>query len=213
MALITDAEVKEALGLKPGDTGKDSQIAQALPLAESAIQDFTGRTFALNDAAAPATQREFVGEEAGFTSIDDAVHGSVTAVSVVDGVGVVTTLTSTQYIVQPVAGEFPVAWYLETYPLRRTSPEMGFTRNEDVLYREGKLLLSTQFLVRVTAKWGWPAVPGSVKMAAIWTTIAFIENPRPYISEAIQGYSRTREAAIDAVPARARDLLGRYVKN
>lgn len=213
MALITAAEVKEALGLKPADTGKDSQIAQALPLAESAIQDFTNRDFALNVPANPATLREFVGEEAGFTSIDDAVHGSVTAVATVDGVGVVTNLLTTQYIVQPVAGEFPVAWYLETYPLRRTSPAMGFTRNEDVLYREGKLLMTQQFLVRVTAKWGWPAVPGAVKMAAIWTTIAFIENPRPYISEAIQGYSRTREAAIDAVPARARDLLGRYVKS
>lgn len=212
MALISDVEIKEALGLKPADTGKDSQIAQALPLAESAIQDFTNRTFALNDPAAPATLREFVGEEAGFTSIDDAVHGTVTAVSLVSAGGVVTALTALQYLVQPTAGEFPVAWYLETYPLRRSSPEMGFARNEDVLYREGRLFATEQFLIRVTAKWGWPAIPGSVKQAAIWTTIAFMENPKPYISEAIQGLSRTREAAIDAIPARARDLLGRYVR-
>lgn len=213
MALITDVEVKEALGLKPADTGKDSLIAQALPLAESAIQNFTNRTFELNVPAAPATEREFVGEEAGFTSIADAVHGTVTGVSMVAASGVVTALTPLQYIVQPGASEFPVAWYLETYPLRRSSPEMGFARNEDVLYREGRLLTSDQFLVRITAKWGWPSVPGAVKQAAIWTTIAFMENPKPYISEAIQGYSRTREAAIDAIPARARDILGYYVKS
>lgn len=212
MALITDVEVKEALGLKPADTSKDSLIAQALPLAESAIQDFTNRTFALNNASDPATEREFTGEEAGFTSIDDAVHGSVTAVSMVNVGGVVTALAPLQYIVQPGAREFPVAWYLETYPMRRSSPEMGFARNEDVLYREGRLLGSDQFLLRITAKWGWPSIPGAVKQAAIWTTIAFMENPRPFVSEAIQGYSRTREAAIDAIPARARDLLGRYVR-
>ena len=212
MALITDVEVKEALGLKPGDTSKDSLIAQVLPLAESAIQDFTNRTFQVNDPADPAETRDFVGEEAGFTSIDDAVHGTITAVSTVGAGGVVTPLQALQYLVQPAAGEFPVAWYIETYPLRRTSPEMGFARNEDVLYREGRLLSTEQFLVRVTAKWGWPEIPGAVKQAAIWTAIAFMENPRPFVSEAIQGYSRTREAAIDAIPARARDLLGRYVK-
>jgi hypothetical protein len=212
MALITDVQVKEALGLKPADTSKDALIADAMPQAESAIQDYTSRTFALNAPADPATMREFVGEDTGFTTIDDAVHGSVTQVQLVDGDGVVTTLLATQFIPQPNASEFPVAWYLETYPLRRHSPEMGFARNEDVLYREGRLLVTEQFLVRVIAKWGWPAIPGSVPRAAIWTTIAFMESPRPYITEAIQGLSRTREAVQDAIPARARDLLGRYVK-
>lgn len=213
MALITDIEIKEALNLKPADTSKDSLIAQAIPNAEQAIFDYTHRNFELNVGANPATMREFIGEETGFTTIDDAVHGTVTQVQSVDSVGVVTTLTSTQWLLQPGPSEFPVAWYVQTYPLLRESPYMGFARNMDVMYREGRLGTTEQFLVRVTAKWGWSAIPGSVKQAAIWTTIGFMENPRPYVSEAISGYSRTREAATDAIPARARDLLGYYVKS
>jgi hypothetical protein len=213
MALATADQVKLALGLAPGDTSKDTAIAQALPLAESAIQDYTNRSFALNNLANPATEREFVGEDTGFTTIDDAMHGSVTGVTRVGAGGVTTPLTvDTMFLVQPTAGEFPVAWYIESYPSLGQSPEMGFAQNMDVLYREGRLTPRDQWYLRVTAKWGWPSIPGSVTQAAIWTTIAFVENPRPYISEAIQGYSRTREAATDAIPARARDLLGRYVK-
>lgn len=213
MALITDIEIKEALGLKPSDTSKDSLIAQAIPNAEQAIFDWTHRDFTLNVPADPATQREFIGEETGFTTIDDAVIGTATQVQTVDSTGVVTTLTPTQWLLQPGAAEYPVAWYVQTYPLLRESPYMGFARNMDVLYREGRLGTTEQFLVRVTAKWGWPEIPGSVKQAAIWTTIAFMDNPKPYISEAISGYSRTREAATDAIPGRARDLLGYYVKS
>lgn len=198
--------------MSPSDTSKDALIAQELPLAESAIQDYTNRSFAVYNGTDPATQRTFIGEESGFTTIDDAVHGSVTQVQTVSSAGVVTTLTAQQYLVQPGAAEYPVAWYVATYPSLRSSPAMGFARNEDWLYAHGLLSPVDQFQVNVTAKWGWPSVPGSVKQAALWTTIAFVENPRPYISEAIQGYSRTREAAIDAIPARARDLLGRYVK-
>jgi hypothetical protein len=211
MPYATSSQVKLALGIAPANTDKDALIAQVLPAVDGAIDNYTHRTFALYNGTDPATMREFPVEESGFTTVDDFVQGSVTGIVAVAPGGVLTTLTANDYVAQPAAEEFEVGWYIETRPFGGTSPEMGFTRNLDVLWPKYGTLLPSY--LRVTAKWGWPAVPGPIMQAAVWTAVSFIDNPRPYVSEAIQGYSRTMATPLlEAIPARARDLLGPYTK-
>lgn len=211
MPYATSSQVKLALGIEPANTTKDALIAQVLPAVDGAIDNYTHRTFALYNGTDPATMREFPIEESGFTTIDDFVQGSVTTVVAVAPGAVLTTLTTSQYVAQPAAEESDVGWYIETLPMGGTSPEMGFARNLDTLWPKYGNLLPTY--LRVTAKWGWPAIPAPVMQAAVWTAVAMIESPRPYVSEAIQGLSRTMATPmVDAIPARARDLLGPYTK-
>lgn len=210
MALATLAEVKEAYGLSPGDTSKDSQITQALPLADQAVKDYTHRTFDVVSASPSA--KDFDYEDSGIVTVDDFQHGTVTAVSTVDGAGSATALDAMAYLAQPLPHEFPVGWWVEVMPALQRSPEMGFLRNEDVYYQD-YAWRARPLRLRVTATWGWPSIPGPVKMATIWTTISFVEAPRPFVSEAIAGYSRTWPAPPEAVPARAKEVLGFYVKD
>lgn len=211
MALTTAAEVKELLRKDPFDTDLDALIAQELPKAEAAVQDYTHRTFAL--VTGGATPQDFTYEESGVVTVADFQHNSITSVAVVDAYGTATTLTAGAYLPQPLSGEFPVGWWLEVSPTYGQSPEMGFLQNADVYARERGGYWTRPQRLRVTAIWGWPDVPGAVSQAAAWTVINFMESPKPYTAEAIAGYSRSLPAAADAVPERAKDLLGPYVKD
>ena len=212
MALITLAEVREAYG-DGSDTSRDAIITQVLPFAEAAVQSYTHRTFQPTPAGSPATAKDFTYEESGVVTVDDFEHGSITSVQIVDALGTASALSLPGYLPQPLSGEFPVGWWIEVRPTYGISPEMGFLQNLDVYAREYGSNWARGRILRVTAKWGWPAVPGDVKQATIWTAIAFVENPQPYTSQAIASYSRTINTSVDAIPDRAKDLLFNYVKD
>lgn len=206
--LVTLDEMKVALNLLDS-TEFDQRILQSIPEAEAAIFNMTNRTF---DVAAPdavATPRTFEYSESGIIELADAQHGSVTEITAGGRI-----LTAEEYSIEPSPEEYPVAWWLEmNQPGLSRSPEMGFTRNEDVVWREGRLQPLVDSPVTVTAIWGWPAVPMDVRRAAIWTVAAFMERPTPYVSESIAGYSRTSPNPLTvAIPARARALLDFHVK-
>jgi hypothetical protein len=109
----------------------------------------------------------------------------------------------------------PVFWWLDLPLLERgRSTAMGFTRNEDIFLGQNS---TAPFTVVVTGTFGWGGVtPGDIKMAAAWTLAAWLANPEPWITESIEGYSRTiaipAQAAELAIPARARDLLDNYFR-
>lgn len=212
MALVTSAQVKEALGLAPANTTKDALIGQVLPMVDAAIRRHTNDRWEVNVPADPATSRDFIFEESGVHTVNAFVHGTITTVSLVPPVGAVVDLTAPAYSYGPTQWEYDAAWWIETAPAQRGSGEMGFLRNWDVYLTEHPQL-DQAWKVRVTAKWGYPSIPDDVKQAAIWTAVAFMENPKPYASESIAQYTRSRaDRDADPIPTRAARLLEPHVK-
>lgn len=205
--LVTLSEVKTALGIT--GTERDALITQTLPEAYLAIQRYTNRTFGVVDA--PAAERTFPATESGVVPIADAQHGSVSSVRIEPAGAAPYSLVAGSYTAYPLQEEYPVAWWLDLQRGRDPSPEMGFTRNEDVFWAEHPREVAAT--VVVTAVWGWPYVPADVKRAAYWTVSAFMEAPKPYVSESIDGYSRQRELNVtEAIPPRAATILDYHVR-
>lgn len=200
--LVTLDEVKTALGIPLAETDQDAKLSGAISAAIAAVKMYTVRTF---DLADPGTdERTFSYDESGLIVVDDYQHGSITNVALA-GVA----LPTDSWSEEPLVSEYPVAWWLEVSQRGRwSSPEMGFTRNEDVYAHEGRYLSAQETIIAVTARWGWLSIPADVKRAALWTAVAFYENPRAYISESIGSYSRTSANPLtDALPPRAQAAL------
>lgn len=209
--LITLSEYKTFVGKEPSDNRDDPQITALLPAATRAVISFTGRSFD-QVAEGIATTRTFEYDGSGFLDIDDATN--ISAVSTDAGVaGSDYPLDSDEWTAQPHAGE--VYYYLIIHGGRWLggSPEMGFERNLDTLPQTFK-----SPLVKVTAVWGWPAVPADVKLATAWTIQDAVAKPSgSQTAEAIEGFSRSWGGNLGgaqqlAVPNRARDLLANYAR-
>lgn len=138
-----------------GDTG----VAFDVPLMAStnlavtaAIDTFCGRTFI---ADSTATARLFRPTGPCFVEIDDCYE--ITSVTVDDGDTATysTTLTTADYVTTPLNGVGPnrrTGW--PTTGLQTTTTYTFPTWNRNPA-------------VKVTAKWGWSAVPDDVKQAAL----------------------------------------------
>jgi hypothetical protein len=218
-ALITLSEYKAVNGVKSSDTTNDDKITASIPFASAAVLNYTERDF-----GAPVTteQRTFVYDGSGYVDIDDAQAITTVTLSVPGAADL--ALESDQWTAGPPRrDDSPMFYYLELYTgwgLRGISPEMGFTRNVDVLYAEGRFLYARP-TVKVDATWGWSTIPEDVKIAVAWTIAEW--NSRPsgegVTAEAIVDYSRSyggrtagAAAPLLAIPNRARDLLAHYAK-
>ena len=202
--LATLAEVKTAIGIPSANTQKDDQINQAITWASALIRKVTDRDFG---TATVTEEREYLYDGSGFLEVDDL--SDLTEVAINGGV-----IDLTLVALGPDRAPDGVYYWIEGLPTSRPygSPEMGFTRNEDTLPSR---ILQAPARAQVSATFGWPTVPTAVKQAVIWTVANFIANPSPFISESIEGYSRTRAlpaGADTALPARAVDVLGLYVR-
>lgn len=213
--ILTLEEYKDLAGITR-DTN-DGKYAAALPGVTAAILGYTGRDF----TTAPVTEsRQFQFDDSGFLDIDDAV--SITTVKAIIPWGTDYTFTEDEWYAQPPRrDDSSVYWYLAIPGwVGGSSPEMGFTYNADVMYREGRWR-SKPIMLEVTATWGWARIPDDVKMAAKWTLDDWIAR-RPETAapaESIESYSRgalgaanLSEAVAWGVPMRARDLLSPYTK-
>lgn len=144
MTYITSADLKSYLGMDPTDTTRDSLITMVIAASCAAIDRTTGRTFTL---ASSATARVF---DADPYCLDVVTHdfGSLTGLVVEVGYFNGAYSTITDYDVQPLNA------------LAVGQPITGLRRP----YGFGR---SPYSRVRVTAKWGWPAVPDEVVQAAL----------------------------------------------
>lgn len=218
--LITLEELRTALGIDPTDTRRDDQYGQAITFASLAIRNYTGRDFG---TGAVDEERTFEYDNSGYLDIDDAQ--TITTVKMTTYGFPDSLLDASQWVAMPQKrDDSPVYWYM-ILPggYAYGSPEMGFTRNLDVVYAEGRFPTLPR-LVKVTGTWGWPDVPDDVKQAAIWTVQEWTSKATPnggeqLTAEAIEGFSRSwggRSGAAAqqalAIPNRARDLLIQYVK-
>ena len=199
--LVTLADVKLALGIPTATTTQDAKLNDAIRDASAALRSYLDRDFETPVTSSQA--RTYFYDGSGVLEIQDAQ--TITAVTL-DGVA----LTTDEYSAEP-AGDAPYTWlFLPEIGGFGMSPEMGFTRNLDRLW--WKALQRPQQVV-VTGTWGWATIPDDVQRAAIWTAVAFAENPRPVTTERVGDVSRSYPNAIrDAIPARARDLLEPYFR-
>lgn len=216
--LITLAEYRVAAGYDSTNTRDDAKISQWIPYASQAIRAFTERDFG---SANVTEERTFSYDGSGYLDIDDAAV--ITQLKFVYPGAVEVLIPADDWSAQPtMRDDSPVFQYIimpAYVGYAAGDPEMGFTRNLDVYARERRQwgIPST---VKVTATWGWPVVPGDVKMAAIWTVMEWLSRPtgEAVTSEAIEGWSRSwggrgaAAAAAMAIPSRSRDILVNYAK-
>lgn len=210
-ALLTLSDLKAALGVASGDVDpvRDKRLTQAIRGASAAVSAYADRDWV---TSAITEQRSFEYDGSGFLDIDDCA--SITAVTYSLG-GYDQVLPADQWRAEPFG--HPVFTYL-VLPTWGPgfSPEMGFTRNLDVLYREGGFT-GIGPTVKVDATWGWTTVPEEVKQAVIWAALSMSDPAsEQYVSESIAGYSHTRDSSRgpvgDALPDRVKSLLAPYVR-
>lgn len=218
--LITLQEYRDATGKSATDTREDSRFSSMVPYASAAIRSYTERDFG---APIVTETREFAYDGSGFLDIDDASDVQ-SLYFTYPGTGIADQeIPSLEWSPRPQRrDDAPIYYYVAVgrgwgYG---GSPEMGFERNLDVWVRERRFEGVATSLIKVTATWGWPNVPGDVKLATIWTLQSWLSKPtgQGLTSEAIEGWSRswgTRGNALAsslAIPDEARDLLSGYTK-
>jgi hypothetical protein len=213
--LLTLLELKGLLGIQAGDTRKDAAYSALLPVVSTAIRNYTERDFG---APLISETRTYRYDGSGYLDIDDAA--AVTSVALKPTNAPIVTLDAEAWYPAPQRrDDAPVYYYLVIGPVSGVSPEMGFERNLDVLYREGRLNPVVS-LVDVTGQWGWPVVPDDVKLAAAWTLQDWTTKPsnENLTGESIEDWSRQYARGPGsgpalAIPNRARDLLASYDKS
>jgi hypothetical protein len=214
--LITLAELRALRGDKPTNTLNDDKLSALIPAASAIVLAYTERDFGTTPPA--VAERSFEYDNSGYLDIDDAV--SITSVVITVPWGADYTMTTDEWLALPARrDDSPVYWYLSIPGwVFGASPEMGFARNADVAYAEGRWRTKPS-TVKVTASWGWPAVPPDVKLATKWIIDDWAARPsgEGLTSESIESYARSwggrsGEALALAIPNRARDILAAYQK-
>lgn len=214
--LLTLDEFKERIGTPLSDTRKDALYTSSLSAASSVILNYTDRDFGVAEAT---ETRTFEYDGSGYLDIDDAVDITAVAFTVRGSDDI--ALDTLQWSPQPQrSARTPVytGLILPTYGehFMGASPAMGFTRNLDLLAREGRLPGSIPGSVKVTGTFGWPVVPEDVKLAVVWTIQDWLAAPKAsnLTAESIEGFSRAwgriggQESR--AIPSRALDILAQY---
>jgi len=220
--LVDLAYTKTILGIDPTDDRKDDQYEALIPAVSRVITNFTGRDFA-SPLVTEERQYVYSPDDGGFLDIDDTAQ--VQSVAYANPYGDDVTLTADQWVAfPPRRNDSPVFTYLAISGLgdgyQSPSPIMGFARNVDVLWAEGRLVNSAYMpTFKVTAEWGWPDVPEDVKVAAVWTLQEWVTRPNAeaMTAESIEGFSRAwgRQGIVSTsqgIPNRALDILSNYVK-
>lgn len=190
-ALITELEYKEqGSGIDASDPTQDEAIRFCINSATLRIKEYSGREY--KSAAVGSTTRVF-GITQGGTGYDMVSFGpydaqTVTAVVIDTQFGQTgVTLSATQY--QPVPVE---QWHGVYTGLHVLSVVTGYVP------------LGARRQVSVTGTWGWPSVPGHVKMACV-------ETVKEWMGEAYQVNGGDVTAAVMAaslqLPARVRATL------
>lgn len=148
----TRVDLKAQLGIEADDTSRDTLLDKALSAASRGIDRAAGRRFWLDDALTARTYRlhqRIVREEDGdVLKVDDIGDATgMTVQSASTGGGTFTDITGT-YETSPdnaLADGYPITGLLRPLTIWGTA----FTR------------------IKVTAKFGWPAVPDDIAEACL----------------------------------------------
>ena len=162
MANLCDSDdVKEALGIPIPDSVDDVRIELACSAATQMIQQYCQRQFTTDDTA---TARVFVPENQYLVFTEDFYSTSGLIVQTDPGLdgSFSQTWSSTDYQLEPLNQEN----YGEAWPYHTIRPIESLWFPLDY----GRVT------VKVTAKWGWSAVPSAVKQASILQAITIFKS-------------------------------------
>lgn len=144
-------ELKTRLGIT--DEMDDVALTAALATASRNVEKYTGRQFNL---AEEATARHFHRAAAHRVEVDDiaTTDGLVVAVDTTGDGSYAATVAASAYLPEPVDGvvDGEAGWPFSELTLLSGAWPASSTRRPPI---------------RVTAQWGWPAVPPGVKEATI----------------------------------------------
>jgi len=157
MAYATLSQVKSAMSLGTADTTDDTQLTAALGAAEGLIDGYCGRTFAVaGTVAATRVYAPPMNFDDDLLWIDDATTVTLVETDSAGDGAFGTDWASTDWQAEPLNGivgglavPFTSVRSVGSYLWPRTS----------------------RAVVRVTATWGWSAVPDVVEQATIQQTI------------------------------------------
>lgn len=209
--LLTLTELRDFLGVDPTDTRDDAQFTALIPAASAAVSAFAQRDFG---ATSVTEVRTYQYDGSGYLDIDDATMLTTIEFVVPNASNI--TVPSDLWTALPYNG--PIYNYVQINDVYSgVNPAMGFERNLDVLYREGRLSAATT-AVAVTATWGWPDIPLTVKLATAWTIQDWKDkaSSEGLTSESIDSFARSWGSKTGgpsvalAIPNRARDLLAQF---
>lgn len=193
---ITAAQFKSRFEVPSAIT--DPQIVEHIAAASARVRDLTGRDFSAHSGA--ATARYFRPISWDLVAIDDAYEITAVAVDDADAGTYTTTWASTYYETDPANGIGPdglTGWPATT--LRAIS-----TLSFPTCIRRRA--------VKVTAKWGWAAVPAAVAEAT------YLLAHRYYHEVSVPGgvIAPSPEFGLPGTPLRrpytAEDLLAQYAR-
>ncbi len=157
MAYATLAQVRDALRLPADDESLDATIERVLDSATAEVNTICRRTFDLDGSA---SARLVVASRPSMLLVDDI--GDVGSIAVETRSGSAwTAVDSGAYQAEPLNGmrnsePWPVMWLVA---LGSSWP------------------VGAQASVRVTAKWGWPAVPAPIVEATILMAVRTLKRP------------------------------------
>lgn len=144
------AKLKNALGIKPDDTSRDEDLQDALTAASRGIDDRTGRRFYLDETATARTYNP-------ARRVSCNVDGEEGLI--VDDIG-----STSGLVVEIGSGtSFTPVGAFETEPENATVQALAVTILRLPLGATWRPAIGIR--VRVTARWGWPAVPDQVVSA------------------------------------------------
>lgn len=191
MAYTTLATVKLELGKDTTDS-KDDLITAAITAAEKMIDQRCGRSFNLDGSTSARTFRGYdrlltLGDEQ-TVRIDD--YGTTTGMTVETRESFAGTWTT-------VTG-----WEARPHNASASSHPFG-----EVAYTAG--WMAESMWVRVTAKWGWPAVPGGVTQAA--TLLAARLYRRKDSPEGVLGSSEWGAVRVSRLDPDVEGLIAPYI--
>lgn len=169
MAYAAVAEVRNWLNIT--DNGLDPIITTALTAAEESVNDYCHRNFNLDSTT---SVRYFDAASDGVVYTDDIGDSATVAVATdeaQDG-GYATSWAAGDFQLLPLSRNYRVR---PVYQIAST----GFRTFPVPEIRRG--------LVRVTAKWGWPSVPGAVKQATIMQAARIVK--RRSSPEGVAGFN------------------------
>lgn len=157
---VTLAQLKAYAGIKPEQTGEDANLTQALASATDEVDDHCNRQFNQDAVATPRIYAPQLG-----TSMYVFYSGNVIRTDDFY------TTDSLVIEVGQFGGGYGTPWSASDYELLPRNGVVGgapgfpFNRLQLSPYLGG--VFFNRDRVRVTAKWGWAAVPASVRQATL----------------------------------------------
>ena len=149
----TLAQIRQLGEWAAGDTADDAMLELSVEAASRQIDGFCGRRFWVDGSV---VARDYVAESSKLVEVDDisTTTGLIVATDTAGDGTFATTLTTADYLLFPLnaADEVPVRPYTSVLAVGTASLPC---------------LSSGRPGVRITAKFGWPAVPDNVEKACL----------------------------------------------